>query len=614
MNHISNNTIENVYGDLNTINDTIAEAISLGDDILTRKLVDARRQILANLNIERIPYTSFNTRNKYKKSKHSDNVDDCIDAWTNRIKFLGPDIVNFQDQEFCHLFLDRTLPAAWHFRDDILVIISPPSADIINAAKIRGQNHIVIHSENHSNKSLLYHIESKENVYFSKGTEELEKAFALLQAPAKQVVTISCEIDATKTADQKQAIANAIESGKRTRFENTRTVSKFGQSWATNVISNLPSLSNAKNLHEMEVSGVYDAVVVASGPSLNKNVDVLRKIQNNVFIVTALRSLPVLNAAGVTPDLVIQLDAEDDEVASQLKPDEKFPVKNFLFEPTVNPGFQKIPREQTIWSLAQHFFDVHKNFGTKPTPFNVPSVSIYGLSLCHFLGFKNICFIGQDLAADGARQYADGATDMLPAHEKISTFHIEVPGFYGGSVMTRNSFQFQIKRCSEIASEWKAQDPEMNLVNATEGGAFIDGFDHMSLEEFAKSRNLTKCLNIKKISFTDKTSVAEIDIEGYLNRLKDTMDRTINIANTIIKLDRQTVRSRGLQKKIQKAVQKFQTYNDSTSLIQIAMQDNIARVIGTSENERHIDSYGEFFQKIKRSALTIKSAINKKSR
>ena len=146
---------------------------------------------------------------------------------------------------------------------------------------------------------------------------------------------------------------------------------------------------------------------------------------------------------------------------------------------------------------------------------------------------------------------------MLPAHEKISTFHIEVPGFYGGTVMTRNSFHFQINRCSEIASEWKIQDPEINLVNATEGGAFIDGFDHMSLEEFVKSRNLTKCLSIKKISFTDKTPVTEIDIESYLNRIKDTMDRTINIANTIIKLDCQTDRSRGLKKKIQKAVQKI---------------------------------------------------------
>ena len=612
MNHIPNKTIVNICDDLDRVNRKIFETVTSSDDKTIRKLIDTRRQLLAKFNSELTPNTSIKQRNKNGSFQSCPDVDDYIDSWTNRIKFLEPNVVNFQNQEFCNLFLDQALPAAWHFGNDILVIIAPPSADIINTAKTRGQKHIVIYSENDGTKSLRHHIVSKEDIYFCKGTDELEKTFALLQAPAKQVITIPCEIDTTKSTEQKQAIANAIQSGKKTRFENTRTVSKFGQSWASNIIHNLPSLANAKNLHDMQVSGVDDAVVVASGPSLNKNVHVLQEIQDHVFIVTALRSLPVLNAAGVTPDLVIQLDAEDDEVAAQLAPNKKFPVKNFLFEPTVNSGFNKIPRDQTIWSLGQHFFDIHKHFGTKPTPFNVPSVSIYGLSLCHFLHFKNICFIGQDLASDGTKQYADGATEMLPAHAKMSMFHIEVPGFYGSHVKTRNSFHFQIKRCTEIAHEWKMQHPEINLVNATEGGAFLDGFDHMSLKEFAKSRNLKECTSAKKITFTDKTPITDVDIQNYLSKIKNTLDRMINIANLIIKLDQQTERTRGLQKKIQKAVQKFQTLNDSTSLVQIAMQANIARVIGTAESEQHIDSYGEFFQKIKSNAMAIKSAVNKK--
>ena len=70
-------------------------------------------------------------------------------------------------------------------------------------------------------------------------------------------------------------------------------------------------------------------------------------------------------------------------------------------------------------------------------------------------------------------------------------FNIEVPGFYGEKVLTRNSFNYQIKRCSEIAAEWKDENPEINLVNATEGGAYIDGFDHMSLDDFLVQRELS---------------------------------------------------------------------------------------------------------------------------
>ena len=348
----------------------------------------------------------------------------------------------------------------------------------------------------------------------------------------------------------------------------------------------------------------------ASGPSLNRNVQKLCEIQDQVFIVTALRSLPVLHAAGVTPDLVIQLDAEDDEVAKNLTPDPNHTIKNFLVEPTVNPGFLKIPASQLIWSLGQHFFDIHNEFDTKPTPFNVPSVSIYGLCLCHHLGLKNICFIGQDLAADGDQQYAKGATNLLPAHAKMSTFNIEVPGFFGNTVMTRNSFHYQIKRCTEISREWKNKDPNINLVNATEGGAYIEGFTHISLDEYATSRKLDHNLSKKQIYFETKVNISQTKLNAYLLKTGNLLDRMNITVEQIIKLDKKPEKSRGFIKKIQKIIRKFQALNDQTSLVQIAMQDNIARVIGTSENAQKIGTHAEFFEKVRHSTISLRAAVN----
>ena len=79
----------------------------------------------------------------------------------------------------------------------------------------------------------------------------------------------------------------------------------------------------------------------------------------------------------------------------------------------------------------------------------------------------------------------------------------------------------------------------------------------------------------------------------------------------IIKLDQQTRRTKGLEKKIRKAVQKFQKLNDECSLLQISMQESIARVIGTSNSVQHVDSHAEFFQKIQQNAIAIKSAAEK---
>ena len=360
----------------------------------------------------------------------------------------------------------------------------------------------------------------------------------------------------------------------------------------------------------MAIHGVEDAIIVASGPSLNKNIATLRNIQEKVFIVSALRSLPVLKEAGIIPDIILQLDAEDNEVANNLAFDPNYVIKNFLLEPTVNPGFFKIPTHQLIWSLGQHFFDVHKKLGTAPTPFNVPSVSIYGLSLCHYLKFKNICFIGQDLAVDAGRQYAEGATDLLPAHAALETFNIEVPGFYGSTVMTRNSFEYQIKRCSEIAHEWQNKQPEIKLVNATEGGAFIDGFEHMSLAAYSETRGLEKLSSNKKVKFNGNSHYSHADLLSYLNGIVDKMDNVINLASMIIKLDNSTHRSRGLNKKIQKAVKKFQLINDSTSILQIAMQDDISRVIGTSETTQNIGTFADFFTVVLAKAKQIKTVAD----
>jgi len=268
-----------------------------------------------------------------------------------------------------------------------------------------------------------------------------------------------------------------------------------------------------------------------------------------------------------------------------------------------------LPARNIIWSLPQHFFDVHKKFGTLPTPFNVPSVSIYGLCLCQFLNFKNICFIGQDLAASHDKQYADGATDLLPAHAKMSMFQIEVPGFYGDTVLTRNSYEYQIKRCSEIAQEWRSKGININLVNATEGGAYIPEFDHMTLESFIKQRQLKEKKTNKSFEFSAEFPITADGLESYSRDVHEMMTRISALAEMIIKLDKKVEKNSGLRKKKNKIMHKFKEINDSTSLLQIAMQDEIAKVIGTSRAISTVDSYTQFFAKVKENADALAYAI-----
>jgi hypothetical protein len=610
MNHMPTFKIEQLKLRLANIDLAITRHAIDMDDPQIRISIDTRRHLLALMNRE-INATGTATNRPAPVYAPSPDIEKFIKAWCNQVKHVKSEKISYTSIEFCNLLLDHVLPTSWNFDEDVIVVHQPQSTHVLEAVQNRNQKHIIIFNNDGTVPADVETFATQNEITTSKSIQDLERAVSLLQTRAQQVISISCDNNAATAQETKSAITDAVNAGKRTRVENTTTTSKFGASWAVNILHNLPKLQNAKNLHQLRVSGVEDAIVVASGPSLSKNVNRLKDIQDKVFIVTALRSLPVLYAAGIEPDLVIQLDAESDQVAQQLSPNPMHQVKNLLLEGNVNPSFFSIPAKNIVWSLAQHFFDIHQKFGTKPTPFNVPSVSIYGLCLCQFLKFKNICFIGQDLAASADKQYADGATDLLPAHSNMSMFHIEVPGFYGDTVMTRNSYEYQIKRCSEIAQEWRSQQIDINLVNATEGGAHIAEFDHMTLDTFIKNRRLQNKITNKSIEFLSDFQVTDESAASYSRGIHKTMGEIISLADMIIKLDNKPKKNRGLDKKIKKLIDKFKNLNNSTSLLQMAMQEAIARVIGTSRDTKTVDSYAQFFKKIKDNAAVLKAAAKR---
>ena len=610
MNLAPNMKIEQLIVDIAAIETRIEHAARNKNHDRIRLFVDQRRQALAELKNElTLAQKLQSTAGTYTHTPNQ-KIELFVNTWCDRIKTTTPKDKPFINPQFCDLFLDHTLPKSWNFNTDVLVVHAPKSNKILHTAKDRGQKNIVVFDVNKTLQPDELNWALEAGILLCHTPRDIEITFAMLQSPAEQVVTISCDPNPSYAKDTKPLINEAITNGKKNRFANTLTATKFGKSWSTNVIKNLHHLAQNPNFHQLDVSGVETAVIVASGPSLTKNIGYLGKIQDSVFIVSALRSLPLLHKANIRPDLVIQLDAEDDQVAEELLKNLDFHITNFLLELTVNQNFFKAQAERKICSLSRLFFDTHEYLGSKPTPFDSPSVSIYALYLCNFLKFKNICFVGQDLAADGQKQYADGATRLLPAHAKLSMFDIEVPGFYGDTVLTRSAYHHQIKKCSTIARDLAALAADTRLVNATEGGAFIEGFDHMSLKSFAEQQGLEGQPKTKKLNFTGEAGASEIDIASYLKAVSKNMRQIVKIATKIIKLDQEPNKHRGLQRKIEKEISNFKSLNKNNSLLQISMQENIAKVLGTTHEPQKINSYSEFFEKTKNNARHLMQAVD----
>ena len=373
-----------------------------------------------------------------------------------------------------------------------------------------------------------------------------------------------------------------------------------------NLLQNAPILANTFHFKDISIRGVEHAIIVASGPSLDKNIGVLKSIQNKVFIVSALRSVPTLKTAGVEPDLVIQLDAEDNDSLTHLGLDGNIKIKNLLLELTVNNKFVQLDAENLIWSCPSLFTDFINFFEIEPTPFDAPSVAIYGLSLCHVLGFKSLCFIGHDLAASDGSQYAAAASSILPVHAPMSSFNIEVKGFYGGIVKTRSAYFGQIKRCETIARNLSETNPETKLFNATEGGAYIDGFTHTSLSNFVESNCLFDQKTKKTINLTRQRAISKIHVDEYLKETTAKLKKIIEVSDEII---RQVESQNPKSEKTNSLIFKFQKLNSSTSILQIAMQQEISSVLGTSINGKKDTSLAEFFRLVSKTATELRAAI-----
>ena len=71
----------------------------------------------------------------------------------------------------------------------------------------------------------------------------------------------------------------------------------------------------------------------------------------------------------------------------------------------------------------------------------------------------------------------------------------------------------------ELERKWRNKDLDINLVNATEGGAFIEGFEHMSLDAFTTSRNLDRKTGEKQIYLEGKANISKTTINAYLLKI-----------------------------------------------------------------------------------------------
>lgn len=249
-----------------------------------------------------------------------------------------------------------------------------------------------------------------------------------------------------------------------------------------NTVANVPQLIRSVNVQALkDIAHGLPAVCVAAGPSLTKNVDLLKDQGNKVFIIAVDSAAKVLIDHGITPHIILTIDpipASMTKLRDVIETHAELPLAwtPDAFPQTVQ-GFKNspkfvIPGVNDLFRLyLTPLFDQDSTFA------HMLSVTHAATQLATVAGCNPLIFIGLDLALSDTRDHADGCPISWQNLDKVD--RIKIPAWDGGEVETVAVLKNQLHALQSIIK----QNSEMRFIDATEGGALIPGTTVMPLQE-----------------------------------------------------------------------------------------------------------------------------------
>ncbi|HHY1328526.1 motility associated factor glycosyltransferase family protein [Campylobacter jejuni] len=310
-------------------------------------------------------------------------------------------------------------------------------------------------------------------------------------------------------------------------------------------VYNLPRLishPNYKELLKKRKNAKETAIVVATGPSLTKQLPLLKKYGNKATIFCADSAYNILAREGIKPDYVCML--ERDEIVAEcfnndfgeFDKDIIFLVASLVHKKTI-AYLEKNKRNYMLILKGQPFaryLDLddygYINAGM--------SVSHMAYELAENLGHKNIILIGQDLAySEDGQTHSKG---FIHASWHNGDYERDFGKFttlaYGGEGKAESSEIWTLFR--QIFENFIFYS-ESKTYNCTEGGARIESAIERPFKEVCKDLlENEKDKNFKKLKALNTKEQVELSLKIY-KKIKKNMSLALNFQKECKKIKKQ---------------------------------------------------------------------------
>ncbi|EIP3086758.1 motility associated factor glycosyltransferase family protein, partial [Campylobacter jejuni] len=290
----------------------------------------------------------------------------------------------------------------------------------------------------------------------------------------------------------------------------------------SHLLQNIPSMLESIPFQRIlnERKNKFDnAIVVSAGPSLAKQLPLLKAYQDKAVIFCADGALSMLEKEGIVPDYVTNLDFTD-LAMKFFQNKENLKQSIIALECATHPNVVRSLKAENCMIVLRNKalyqrFNLN-DFGYIDTGTHVSHFS-YTLALA--LGFKNIIMIGQDLAFDEeGNSHSKGFSYGEQFSEETIVPTLQVQAYGGkGEVLTHITWNdYRIK----LEYLFACNDQKAKFYNATEGGARISFTEELSFKECCE-----KLLTKEKPKFELPKSLTKNRSDKFLVKFKEKIQK-----------------------------------------------------------------------------------------
>lgn len=269
---------------------------------------------------------------------------------------------------------------------------------------------------------------------------------------------------------------------------NLTTNATYNEQWLANSFMNLrPAVSAPVVRHFLNQFTGVPAIIVSAGPSLERNIHLLREVKEKAVIICAGSSIRAMLHHGVIPHFLMVIDGHQINamIYNDLDLKDVCLVHSLRTYPPVVENFRG--KRVFMRTDVEGFPDIlsplyqGREIGTIASAF---SVSCSCLDLAVKMGCNPVVLIGQDLSYTGNKRYAEGqlgSHQFFVSENHMPKFSMIGKDIYGQDVLTDKPFmeiKFVFERLINHTHPGKAE-----FINATEAGLPILGTSNLKLAE-----------------------------------------------------------------------------------------------------------------------------------